>query len=352
MDFSGKISQLPSITIITCILNCHIPTFKQCLESIKHQRYPKKLIEHLVMDGGSTNEGPKLSKKYDCHVIVREDLKNRGEARVGIAIKQAKNDLILMLQSDNILISNDWLLKMVKPFIDNKNVFCAFSIYNSYYKNMDAITRYCALFGAQDPLLYYLGKTEKIRRDQHEYNKGDILEKNSDYYILKFNKYNLPPLGDNGHMFLKSAIRRVNKVPEKYLHTDAFSNLLQLEYDTLAAINNSVIHVQEENLFDYIKKRVLNKTTFYDSNRGKRKYFVFNWNSRRDKLNLIKYIFYSVTFIIPLFQSIRGYTKVKDIAWFLHPILCLEILCGYGLSEVNWFFRRVKLFLFEATFYR
>lgn len=330
---------LPSITIITCILDCHIPTFKLSLNSIRKQKYPKELIEHLVMDGGSTNEGPDLARRHNCSVIVRKDLKDQVEARVGIAIKKAKGDMILMLQSDNILTSSDWLLRMVEPFTENKEIFCTFSMYNSYFKHMFITTRYCALFGSHDPFLYYLNRTEKIRMNQNQYDKGEIIKKNRIYYTLQFNKNNLPPFGDNGHMFIKNIIKKVNKNPAEYLHTDAFSRLIELGYNTFGAVNNSIIHVQKPNIIDYLKSRIANKETFYDKNRGKRKYLLFNWHSLQDQLNLIRYVFLSCTFIVPLIESVKGYRRIRDKAWFLHPLICFLIVIVYGLSEIKCFFK-------------
>lgn len=334
--------KLPSITIITCILNCHIPTFKQALNSIKIQKYPKELIQHIVMDGGSTNESPKLARRYNCSVIVRKDLRDKDEARVGLAIKKAKGDVILMLQSDNILTSSDWLLKMVKPLMENKRVFCTFSAYNSYYKNMPAITKYCALFGSPDPTLYYLNKTEKIRMDVKQYDNGKILSTTRSYRIVQFNKDNLPTLGDNGHMFLKSAIKRVIKDPTAYLHTDAFSELLDFGYDTFGVVNNSIIHVQKTDIFSMLKRRIEVKEQCYDQNRGKRTYLVFNWNSYKDCVNLTRYIIFSFTFIIPLIDSIRGYTRIRERAWFLHPLICFLLVIAYGVSEIKWFLKKLS----------
>lgn len=339
--------KLPSITIISCILNCHIPTFKQALNSIKAQQYPKKLIQHVVMDGGSTNGSPKLARRYNCSVIVRKDLRDKEETRVGLAIKKAKGDIILMLQSDNILTSKDWLLRMVNPFLENKKVFCTFSAYNSYYKNMAAITRYCALFGSPDPAVYYLNKTEKIRMDQAQYNKGGIMRETGDYCIVRFNRNNLPTLGDNGHMFLKRVIKKVVKDPKTFLHTDAFSELLGKGYDTFGVVNNSIIHVQRSNMIDFLKRRFESKKIFYDSNRGKRKYLIFNWNSSKDKVNLIKYIIFSFTFVIPIIESVRGYIRIRDKAWFLHPLICFLVVIIYEISEIKYFFK-----IFSTSYYK
>ncbi len=333
-------NNLPTITIQTGTFNSDIPLLIKVLESIKRQDYPESLIEHTVFDKGSINGCVEVVKKYGCKVIMRiDELPDKQQVSAALGIKMAKGDLVLLLESDNILTSRDWLRRMVEPFIQNKKVFCTFSAYNGYEKDMSATTRYTALFGSPDPTLYYLNKTEKIRMDQKHYGKGEILKETDDYYIVKFNKENLPTLGDNGHMFLRKAMIKVVKDTDDYIHVDAFSKLLNYGYDTFGVAKNSIIHVQNPNLIDLIKRRVEIKKIFYDNKRGKRKYLVFNPNSTNDRINLIKYIIFSFTILEPLFESIRGYIKIRDKAWFLHPVMCFLMVTGYGLSEIE---RRIK----------
>lgn len=332
----------PSISIVTCTLNTNIKLFKDVLDSIEKQKYPKKLLTQIVVDGGSTNGTLELAKKYGCEIYSMPQLRNKDEVRASIAIQKAKNDLILVLESDNILTSSDWLEKMVKPFLENSSIFCTYSAYNSYKRTMAATTRYAALFGSPEPTLYYLDKSEKIPLTQKKYNKGIMLSENSDYYVINFTKDTLPTLGDNGHMFLRSAIEKVNIDPEEYVHLDAFSSLLDLGYNTFGVVKNSIIHVSNPSLLNVVRRRVAVKESYYDGRRGKRKYLVFDWNSKKDVKNLIKYIFFSLTIVVPLVESIKGYTKIKDWAWFLHPLLCILMITSYSSSEIKWILKRRK----------
>lgn len=330
------VDNLPAVTIQTGTFNSDIPLLIKVLESIKRQNYPKKLIEHLVFDKGSTNGCIEIAKKYGCRVVMRiDEVADKQQESAALGIRMAKGELILMLESDNILTSDDWLKRMVEPFIRNKEVFCTFSAYNSYEKDMSITTRYTALFGSPDPTLYYLRKTEKIRMDEKNYNKGKIIKEDKDYWIVKFGKEDLPTLGDNGHMFKRKVMLKVIKKPEEYIHVDAFSKLLNYGYDTFGVVKNSIIHVQNPNIITLIKRRVEIKKIFYDQKMGKREYLVFNPNSIKDRINLIKYIIFSLTILEPLFESIRGYIKTRDNAWFLHPVMCFLMVIGYGTSEVR-----------------
>ncbi|OGH51530.1 MAG: hypothetical protein A3H17_01615 [Candidatus Levybacteria bacterium RIFCSPLOWO2_12_FULL_37_14] len=330
----------PSISIVTTTLNSSLPIFERVLKTLESQSYPKNLIEHIVMDGGSINGTVGLARKYHCEASVHKDLMMKEQNRASLGIQKARGDLIVILQSDNIPTSKNWLREMVQPFIDNKKVFCTFSAYNSYEKDMSATTRYGAFFGAADPVLYFLKKSDKIPLAQKRYDKGEIIGETSGYWLAKFDKETLPTLGDNGTMFRRDIMSKVNKKPKLYVHPDAFVMMLDLGYNTCGVIKNSVIHIIPPNIFHYAKRRVWVKETFYDGWRGNRKYLVFNWRSNKDRLNLIKFIFFSLTFVIPLAESIRGYVKIRDKAWFLHPILCFLMLVSYGSSEIAWFIKK------------
>lgn len=335
-------SNLPSISIVTTTLNSPLPIFERVLRTLQNQIYPKNLIEHIVMDGGSINGTVELARKYHCEVIVHKDLMMKEQNRASLGIQKARGDLIVILQSDNIPTSKNWLREMVQPFLDNKKVFCTFSAYNSYEKNMSTTTRYGAFFGAADPILYYLRKSDKIPLTQKNYDKGEIIGETSDYWLVKFDKETLPTLGDNGTMFRRDAMDKVNKKSKLYVHPDAFTMMLDLGYNTCGVIKNSVIHIIPPSIFYYVKRRVWVKETFYDGRRGNRKYLVFNWRSGKDRLNLIKLVFSALTFIFPLFESIQGYMKIRDKAWFLHPLLSPIMLFAYGFSELRWFASRFK----------
>jgi|SRR6185369_1205889 len=326
----------PSISIVTCSYNANISLFSKALRAIALQDYPKDKIDHIVMDGGSTNGTIELAKKYHCTVFSDKKLMNQGQVRTSLGIKKARGELIVILESDNIIVGRDWFKKMVQPFAEDKKIVCTFSAYNSYEKNMSATAKYAALFGSPEPTLYYLKKSEKIRMDQTQYDKGHIIKNNKNYWTVTFTKKNLPTLGDNGHMFLRSAMNKVNKDPEKFVHVDAFKELLDKGYDTFGVVKNKIIHVTEATPLKLIKQRVGMKRKFFDGRRGKRSYLVMDWKSPYDRFHLAQNIFYSLTFVVPLYESLRGYIKIREAAWFLHPIMCFLMVLGYGLSEIQW----------------
>lgn len=337
-----KKNLLPTISIVTCTYNANLPLFEKVLKALRAQVYPKNLIEHIIMDAGSTNGTIELAKKYGCKVYMHPELLQEEQARASIGFKRAKGKILLIVESDNVVTSKNWMMRMVEPFLANKKVFCTYCAYYSYEKNMSATTRYGALIGANDPIIspFFLDKIEKVAMTQEKYNKGTIIKETKNYYIVKFNKDNFPPLGDNGQMVLRSVMNKVNDDPKKYLHLDTFAKMFDLGYDTCGVVKSSVIHVITPDIWRMVTRRIQIKNTFFDKRRGKRRFLIYDKNSAKDRINLLKYIVFSLLIIPTLYQSIKGYLKIRDNAWFLHPIICFLMLFAYGFSEVKWAIKR------------
>lgn len=327
--------ELPTISIVTCCYNPDLEIFKKSLESVSRQFYPKKNIEHIVMDGGSMNGAVSIARKYGCQVVDRHDLLNKALTRMALGIKVAKNDMILFLEPDNIIQGKNWLKQMTKPLIDDPQIIGTFSMYNGYEKRMPLLTKYYALIGANDPILYYLQKSEKLTHLESKYSLGKLLCKKSGYIVVEFDKYTLPTLGDNGHMVRRKLISGAIKDPAKFLHTDAFFELNERGYTRYGVVKNSIIHYAGHDIFKNLMKRAKYKSQFYRNANYERVYHVFSYHSKKDLYKLVKFILYSLTIVQPLSMSIRGYLKNKELAWFLHPVMCLGTLIAYSISEIK-----------------
>jgi glycosyltransferase involved in cell wall biosynthesis len=147
-------NELPSISIIIPTLNSE-KTLKDCLGSIAMQDYPKDKIEVIVADGGLTDGTLEIISEFsvasnlqpqpsNIH-IVPNNLKT-GEAGKAVGLKNARNDIIAFVDSDNILPDKDWLKRMVEPFNDPE-IIASEPIEYTYRATDGYITRYCALLG-------------------------------------------------------------------------------------------------------------------------------------------------------------------------------------------------------------
>ena len=124
------------ISIITITLNSD-STIRDTLNSVMSQTY--KNIEHIIVDGGSTDTTLPIIKRYPNKrkkVIVKS--KSKIYEAMNIGIKAATGEYIAILNSDDIYQSNKVIEEVVKFIKKNKScgVFLGNLIYfkgNDYY---------------------------------------------------------------------------------------------------------------------------------------------------------------------------------------------------------------------------
>jgi hypothetical protein len=330
-----------SIAILTGTLNPDLVIFKRCLDAIKKQDYKGKIV-HYILDGGSNHAVINLAKEYHCRIRTFPNHKDEALNRIIPTLHTINEDLILFLESDNIMTSIDWLSFMVLPF-QEKAIFSTYSMHNTYEKSDNILTRYFALIGAPDPTLYYLNKSDKIPLDKNTYDKGTIIHDKPKYCTVRFNKYAQPVMGDNGFLIRTDVCRKAIIKGRSFYHTDIYARLLDMGYDTVGVVKNDIIHVSRSNILDQVTRRVKVKEYFTDELKDIRDYLVYNPSSETDRFNLIAYIVYTLTLIQPLYVSVKGYLKIRDIAWFLHPVMCYLMVFAYGGSEIRRMWKTMKI---------
>ena len=108
-------------------------------------------------------------------------------------------------------------------------------------------------------------------------------------------------------------------------------------YSTYAFVKEDIIHLTGNRLGGFLKKRYDYMRQYYLQDFSRRRYKMV---SQKDAGRLLKYILISLTLIVPLWHALKGYTKIRDRAWFLHPVICLGFLGVYGWATVQWQFKR------------
>ena len=103
----------PLVSIITPTFNCE-KYIEQCILSIKNQNY--KSVEHIIQDGGSTDNTLRIIEKY-AGSVKSESRPDRGPAdALNKAFARSKGDILLVLNSDDILLpfACSWAVKKFK----------------------------------------------------------------------------------------------------------------------------------------------------------------------------------------------------------------------------------------------
>lgn len=264
------------------------PKLKELIESIESQEFPKSEIELLVITEGTS------------------------ESAKAIGIKQAKGRVIGILASDNELIDSSFLSNMYEACLKYESAYP-----NHYYytEQDDALNRYFALIGGNDPLAYYMKKNDRAPYfDSHRLNT-------------------IGSIGDNGYFVLKSAIMMTDL--DNYYHIDN-----AIEAGThVHIVKLPIWHKTGGDIVKFFKKRFhYGLQHAFNSNR---RWHLVDFKRKEDICRLLWFLIASLTIIPTLCLSLRGYLKIRDVAWFLHPIVCLATIFTYGILMLHLGLRKM-----------
>lgn len=330
-------TNLPTLSIITVARNCE-RLLQKCYKNISEQDYPKDRIEMLLIDGGSIDKTKEMADSYGARVINGGFHENQ-EARRYVGFLNARNEILVYIDADNFLPNRNWLREMVVPFLEDNEIIATQTLRYGYDKEQTTLNRCFALFGACDPVAFYLGKTDRLPWFTERWDLlGDIVYETDSYYKIRFNPEFFPTIGCNGFLVRKNVFRKLNCRPEDFLHTDVHYDLMKMGLNNYGIVKTTIVHATADTFIKFIKKRMRYMQTHHRQLGTHRRYKVFDSTRREDVLNLIKFVGFACTFFKPFYDSIKGYLKVKDIAWFMHPFVCTGFVFAYGYSTVLHFF--------------
>lgn len=294
-------------------------TLESCLHSVTTQNYPKNLIQVIAADGGSTDGTLDILNKY--HATIIHEHSGSPEKAKAIALRQAQGKLILFLPSDNILPHKNWLKNMTTLLERDSNVVAVYPRYYGWRKQDTYLSRYFALLGANDPVAWFLGKADR---------KSYLDSVQSKDMAKQFSEDTMPTLGDNGFLIKKNILVKAMVDPDHFYHIDVCLDLVRLGYNQFYECNEIIYHDTGETLVKFLKKRYRYMTQLYLQENSRRRYNVYN--PKTDFLRLVLFCLYTMTMIGPVVYSLRGYLNKRDVAWFIHPVMCWGIMMIYAYS--------------------
>jgi len=284
------------------IFSCVIPAsakdaesqnLKDLIASIKAQDFPQDQIEILVITEGDS------------------------ESAKGIGIKRAKGEICAMFCADNEITSPD-LFKSVCYHLQNSSA--TYPERYAYKKEDNSLNRYFSLIGGNDPICYYLGKN-----DRHPWSVDLI--KRSDYQ---------PSYGCNG-FFYRSELIKATDLYNYY----PMDNAMEVPGQFMPMNCGWIWHKTSDNLISFLKKRYRYARSLY-SDRKNRRWKVID--TKEDYWRLGIYIISTLTILPCLLTSIKGYSKIKDLAWFWHWPVCMGFLITYTLLSLRNLLKYGRLF--------
>lgn len=339
--------EYPSISIIIPTLNSQ-RTLGLCLESIAMQEYPQDLLEIIIADAGSTDRTLSIVDDFRASsgikTSVYQNPMKTAEAGKAVGVKHAKNNITAFIDSDNILPHPHWTEKMVDPFKD-QDIIASEPIEYTYRATDGYITRYCALLGMNDPLCLFLGNYDRYCTLTKRWTEMPYKEEDKGSYLkIELDKKHLPTIGANGFLIRRSALEKCNignylfdidVIYELLNATNCINFQVARKSVKFAKVNTDIIHIFSGDIKTFARKqkRRIRDYLYYDK-LGVRKY---PWKSA-SKAKLWRFIL-SCLIVIPLLtQTIEGYIKKPDNAWFFHTIACWLTLWEYGWGRIDGIF--------------
>ncbi len=161
-----------------------------------------------------------------------------------------------------------------------------------------------------------------------------------EYYLVKFNKNKVPALGGNGAAMRRELLlKEAHADPDHFFHIDVNVDLIRKGFNTYGLFKDSIIHLTNNKVIPFLLRRRFYIEKYHFEDLSKRRYSIYE--PKKDRGNLIKYIILSITFVKPLYDSFRGFLKIHDVAWFIHPFMCFTMLIVYGVPTIKEEVKRV-----------
>lgn len=332
---------MKTISIVTPTFNS-MRTLKEYMAAIIAQDYPHDKIELIIADGGSTDGTLEAfeayKKKCDFKIEVYPNPLRTAEAGKAVGVRKAVNDVVLLLDSDNIIPKANWITRMMKPF-EEPEIIASEPIKYTYRPKDSAINRYCALIGMNDPLCMFTGNYDRyccITGKWTEVEREEI--DRGDYFSIKFREDMIPTIGANGFFMKRKEL--LENFEEDYLFDiDVLWELFKKDHNLrVAKVKTGIVHLFCPDLATFKRKqnRRIQDFLFFSDSKGRK----YPW-SKVGKGKIVLFALECVTIIPLLLQSIKGFAYKKDLkVWLLHPVMCWITLWVYGTGTIKGIFHK------------
>lgn len=339
-------ANLPIISVIMPTLNA-AKTIEESLKTIREQDYPQDKIEIVVADGGSKDATVEIATRYGAK-IFSNPLKT-GEAGKAVAAKNSTGELLALIDSDNFLPQKDWFRKMIAPFSDFEVV--GSEPWEFTWRAQDPlISRYFALTGVSDPLCLFLGNYDRKNYLSKDWTGMKLTwEDKGEWLKVNLERGQMPTIGANGTIFRRSFLKPAS-LGDYLFDIDLLAERLKSGGVKFAKVKIGIVHPFASRLDGVWRKQKRRVADFlYHQKIGDRAY---EWNFPKRSgvggiFDFLRFVFtgknrgllifvLDTVLIFPLWwQSLRGFIRKPDVAWFVHPLVCWMTLVAYTVGVVK-----------------
>jgi glycosyltransferase involved in cell wall biosynthesis len=310
----------PRLSFIIPTLNAEA-LLDNCLASIARQTYPHDRYEIILADAHSTDHTRDIAKKYGA-IILNDDGKSMEEGK-RLALQNATGDFIVFIDADNEITHADYIELAVQALAANPPAIGV----ESYYLPSPKMSSFCVylthLLHISDPIAWLMSANPQLFARNGEIERW-TLPKNSLSY----------PLGANGFVFRRADLESVN-ANEQFQDTHVALFLMRTgRREWLRIRRRGVHHFYIQTLWRFVQKRRRATVHFLRVQETVKT----NWMKEKPPVPLWFAAIYCVTFIGPIFHTLRGIFRDGDARWRWHLPACLGSVLGNAWGV--WTYKR------------
>ena len=321
----------PTVSIVIPTLNAEA-YLDECLSSVMVQDYPRDRVELLIADGGSTDSTIEIARRHGISGVIPNPLRT-GESGKAFAIREATGEIILLLDSDNILVGSDWLTRIVAPFIDPE-VWGSQSKSFAYRRSDPALIRYNALLGAGDPLTVYAGNYDRLSVFTGTWTGcAHVEECRSGWTRVIIDPDAIPTLGANGFAFRADVLPDEVRDQPYFFDIDVAAGLIRGGHLVVALVDVPIVHLFCRDVATYRRKtrRRVDDFMCHRSTSAR----SYGWG--RQRRGIVRFIVSTVLVFPLVIDAMRGWRRTHDPAVFLHILIAWITLLTYVGGVIRGF---------------
>jgi glycosyltransferase involved in cell wall biosynthesis len=292
---------------------------ENCLASIARQDYPPANIEIIMADAHSQDRTREIGKKFGA-LILDDNGKNMEEGK-RLALRHATGEYIVFLDSDNEFTHPDYLGLAIQALATNPQALGV----ESYYLASPKMSSFCAYLTARlhisDPICWLMSANPQLVARDGEVERWRLPDETYSY-----------PLGANGFVYRRADLQSV-QADEKFQDTHVAMFLMKNgRREWLRLRGRGVHHYFIQTLWKFVQKRRRAVVHFLRVQQE----MPVNWMKENPPVPLWLATVYCVTFVGPLWHTLRGIVRDRDARWLWHVPACLGSVLGNTWGVVTY----------------
>ncbi len=312
----------PRVSFIMPTLNAEA-LLENVLASIARQSYPRDRYEIILADAHSTDRTRAIGKKFGA-LILDDNGKNMEEGK-RLALRQATGDYVVFVDADNEITHPDYIALAVQALAANPQALGV----EGYYPPSPRMSSFCAYLTHRlhisDPICWLMSANPRLVARAGETERWTLPPGTFSY-----------PLGANGFVYRRADLQSV-QANEKFQDTHIALFLMKNgKREWLRIRGRGVHHYYVQTLWGFVQKRRRATVHFLRVQQE----MPVNWMQEKPPVPLWLAGVYCVTFLGPLWHTLRGLVRDGDPRWLWHLPASLGSVLGNAWGWLTFKRRR------------